>query len=80
MTMILLRKLASGKLPAAVHGGDDVDVVHILMLGGHVEGVLGKAVKTPTGWMNPTATVTRITHTGRRMLKLFPERPADDAG
>jgi hypothetical protein len=74
MTMLLLRKLAGETLPFLVEGGQDVDAVHILKVAGHVEAVLAKAIRTPLGWMRPTATVTKITRSGRRMLRLFPSR------
>lgn len=69
----MLHILATKKLPLTVTGGSDVDAVHILLLGGHVEANLGKAVRSPTGWEHPTATVTQITRIGKRMLKVFPE-------
>jgi hypothetical protein len=40
-----------------------------------VEAVLAKAIRTPLGWMSPVATVTKITRSGRRILRLFPLRP-----
>ena len=75
MSISLLQELSDKKLPFAVKGGDSVDAVHILVMAGHVEAELAKAVRTPAGWMNPTAVVKVITPTGRRMLKLFPPRP-----
>jgi hypothetical protein len=69
MTMHLLSKLAREKFPVVVEGGNDVDAVHILKLAGHVEAVLAKAVKTPSGWLPPTATVMEITPSGQRILK-----------
>ena len=72
MAYSLLQILALDKLPVVVSGGEDVDAVHILMLAGHVEGKIAKAVRTTNGWMHPTATVTRITQTGKRMLMHFP--------
>ena len=72
MALPMLHILATKKLPLTVKGGNDVDAVHILVLGGHVEAIMGKAVQTPAGWGHPTATVTAITKTGQRMLKIFP--------
>jgi hypothetical protein len=57
-----------------IKGGEDVDAIHILVIAGHVEADIAKAVRTPAGWMNPTATVTSITRTGLQMLRLFPRR------
>lgn len=72
MALKMLHILATKKLPLTSKGGDDVDAVHILKLGGHVQATLEKAVRSPTGWEHPTATVTEITRTGRRMLRVFP--------
>ena len=72
MAASLLRILAAKELPMVVKGGDLVDAVHILVLGGHVEARMEKAVRTPNGWKHPSATVTRITPTGLRMVRLFP--------
>lgn len=71
MALKMLHILATKKLPLTVEGGSDVDAVHILLLGGHVQATLEKAVRTPTGWEHPTATVTEINKTGRRMLQIF---------
>lgn len=70
--MILLHLLASKKLPLTVEGGDDVDAVHVLVLAGHVEATLEKAVRAPHGWRIPKATVTKITASGNKMLRVFP--------
>lgn len=72
MALKMLHILATKELPLTVTGGSDVDAVHILLLGGHVRATLEKAVRAPTGWEHPTATVTEITKTGRRMLRVFP--------
>jgi hypothetical protein len=72
MIMSVLRKLASESLPIVIEGSDEVDAVHILALGGHVEAVLADAVLTQTGWRNLGATVTNITRSGRQMLMHFP--------
>ena len=72
MALTMLHILATKELPLTVKGGSDVDAVHILMLGGHIRATMGKAVRSPTGWDYPTATVTEITKTGKRMLNLFP--------
>ena len=74
MTMSLLQELSGKTLPITVKGGDHVDAVHILLIAGHVEAKVAKAVRTPTGWMNPSAVVSCITPSGRRMLRLFPPR------
>jgi hypothetical protein len=76
MTLLLLTKLARENLPVVVEGGEEVDAVHILKLAGHVEAVLAKAVRTPTGWMRPTATVTQINPSGRQMLRMFSDSAA----
>lgn len=70
--MTLLHTLAIKKLPVTVEGGDNVDAVHVLVLAGHVEATLAKAVRAPNGWENPRATVTKITSSGKRMLRVFP--------
>ena len=75
MSISLLQELSFKHLPLNVRGGDLVDAVHILVLAGHVEAEIDKAVRTPAGWMRPTAVVKTITPTGRRMLALFPARP-----
>lgn len=72
MTSTLLHILSTKALPLTVTNGSAVDAVHILLLGGHIEAVMEKPVRTVDGWSSPSATVTRITSTGRRMLKLFP--------
>ncbi len=72
MASSLLRILAAKNLPMVVEGGDLVDAVHILVLGGHVEARMEKAVRTADGWRRPSATVTRVTPAGRRMVRLFP--------
>ena len=46
MASSLLRILAARNLPMVVEGGDLVDAVHILVLGGHVEARMEKAVRT----------------------------------
>ena len=74
MTIALLQQLACKSLPLTLEGGDHADAVHILLIAGHVEAEVAKAVRTPTGWMNPTAVVRAITPSGRRMLRLFPQR------
>ena len=70
--MTLLHILATQQLPHTVEGGDDVDAVHILVMGGHVEAVMAKAVRATNGWKIPSATVTRITSSGKRMIRVFP--------
>lgn len=77
MTISVLRELSGKTLPTTVKGGDHVDAVYILFIAGHVEAELTKAVRTPTGWRNPTAIVKCITPSGRRMHRLFP--PGADA-
>ncbi len=72
MASSLLRILSTQELPMVVKGGELVDAVHILVLGGHVEARMEKAIRTPNGWKHPSATVTRITPTGLRMVRLFP--------
>lgn len=57
MTISLLQELSCKSLPLPVKGGDHVDAVHILLIAGHVDAEVAKAVRTPTGWMNPTAVV-----------------------
>jgi hypothetical protein len=76
----MLHILATKKLPLTVTGGSDVDAVHILLLGGHVRAIMEKAVRAPSGWEHPTATVTEITRTGRRMLQCFPMTLDDSSG
>ena len=75
MSISMLRELAEKKLPFTVTGGDNVDAVHILLIGGHIEAVVAEPVRTPTGWINPSARVEQITRSGWRMLRLFPSRP-----
>lgn len=70
--MILLHLLASKELPLTLEGGDDVDAVHVLVLAGHVEAILEKAFRAPHGWRIPKATVTKITASGKKMLRVFP--------
>lgn len=70
--MVLLHLLASKKLPLTVEGGEDVDAVHVLVLAGHLEATLDKAVRAPYGWRIPKATVTKITSSGRKMIRVFP--------
>jgi hypothetical protein len=72
MALTMLHVLATKELPFTVKGGSDVDAVHILLLGGHIQATMEKSVRSPTGWDHPTATVTEITKTGRRMLRVFP--------
>jgi len=72
MALTMLHILSTTELPLTVKGGSDVDAVHILLLGGHVQANMAKAVRAPTGWEHPTATVTEITKIGRRMLRVFP--------
>lgn len=74
MSISLLQELSEVKLPVTITGGDSVDAVHILALAGHIEAQIAKAVRTPTGWMNPTATVLSVTKHGRRMLRKFPRQ------
>lgn len=70
--MILLHLLATKELPFTVEGGDDVDAVHVLKLAGHVEATLEKAVRAHNGWQTPRATVTKITSSGKTILRVFP--------
>jgi hypothetical protein len=72
MSISLLQELSGKTLPLTVNGGEHADAVHILVLAGHVVADVEKAVRTSTGWMNPSAVVLRITPSGRRMLRLFP--------
>ena len=72
MSISLLQELSGKTLPLTVNGGEHVDAVHILVLAGHVVAEVAKAVRTSTGWMNPSAVVLGITPSGRRMLRLFP--------
>ncbi|RZL53861.1 MAG: hypothetical protein EOP70_14330 [Variovorax sp.] len=74
MSISLLQELADKDFPVVVDGGDLVDAVHILAIAGHVEARIAKAVRTADGWMNPTATILKITRGGRRMLAMFPPR------
>lgn len=74
MSISLLQELSETPLPLTINGGEIVDAVHILLLAGHVQAEVAKAVRTPSGWMNPTATVTAITRSGLRMLRLFPNK------
>ncbi|WP_183025157.1 hypothetical protein [Variovorax sp. UMC13] len=77
MPISLLRQLALKELPFTVTGGEDVDAVHILAIAGHVHAVIASAVRSPLGWRNPSAVVHSITASGRRMLRLFPQRDHD---
>ncbi|MBB1602816.1 hypothetical protein A9977_22575 [Variovorax sp. UMC13] len=74
MSISMLQSLSETNFPVTIKGGEDVDAIHILVIAGHVEADIAKAVRTPAGWMNPTATVTSITRTGLQMLRLFPRR------
>lgn len=77
MSISLLRKLALKELPFIVTGGEDVDAVYILAIAGHVHAVIAPAVRAPLGWLNPSAVVHSITASGRRLLRLFPQRAHD---
>ena len=72
MSIALLRKLAKEKLPFTVTGGDAVDAVYILSIAGHINAAIEPVVRTPLGWLHPSAVVHSITRSGRRMLKAFP--------
>lgn len=72
MSISMLQELAKKKLPFTVRGASNVDAVHVLLIAGQIEAVIAAAVRTPAGWINPSAVVNGITRAGRRMLRLFP--------
>jgi hypothetical protein len=72
MPLNLLQRLAQSPLPATVADAGEIDVVHILVLAGHVRARIPPPEHPPGGRPHqPPAQVTAITPLGWQSLALF---------